>query len=88
MSVLTITFPLRQVAASPVVARLVVQPGELYRLPAVGERVCVVSGQAWLSVSGRDTVLGPAQQTRLAPGSDVALVSALGQTPLLLEVLN
>jgi hypothetical protein len=78
----------RNVADSPVALRLAVYPDEVYRLPQAGECVRVISGRAWLSAQGEDIILGPREQFTLTVSDEAALVSALHQAPVVLEVLN
>jgi hypothetical protein len=48
----------------------------------------VVAGAAWLTVAGKDIFLKRGESMRLLGGKELALVSALGQTPLILEVFG
>ena len=68
--------------------RLVVYPGELYRLAQAGQRVRVTDGQAWMSVENQDVLLAAREAVQLPVSSEMALVSALGAQTLVLEVLN
>lgn len=70
------------------VLRLVVYPGEVYRLPEAGQQLQVQAGQAWLSSQGQDLLLGAHETARLPISPEAALVSAIGQAPLLIELLN
>lgn len=88
MNTLNSTFLSRNITPSEVLVRLAVYPGEVYRLPEVGQRVRVVNGQAWLSAQGRDIVLSPDEQVALAESTEAALVSSLTEAPVVLEVLN
>jgi hypothetical protein len=66
--------------------RLALFPGEALRLPRACRGVCVWAGKAWLSQAGRDVRLGPGEALTLAPGRDPAVVSALGDWALILEL--
>ena len=68
--------------------RLMLRHDELFRLPVTSRGVQVVSGQAWLTVNGEDIFLRKGEKLSLFTGKDLALVSALGHTPLILEVLG
>jgi hypothetical protein len=68
--------------------RLMLRHDELFRLPVTSRGVQVVSGQAWLTVDGEDIFLRKGEKLCLFTGKDLALVSALGHTPLILEVLG
>lgn len=71
-----------------VMVRLMLRHDEVFRLPVVSRGVQVVSGLAWLTVAGEDIFLGNGQRLWLVGAKGAALVSALGQTPLILEVLG
>jgi hypothetical protein len=66
--------------------RLVLYKGEVYRLPATSHGIRVLSGVAWVTVTGKDRILLMDEQTSLSLNNDFALVSALDRTPLVLEV--
>lgn len=68
--------------------RLMLRHDEVFRLPATSQGVQVVSGQAWLTVAGEDIFLKNGQRLWPLANRDSALVSALGQAPLILEVLG
>jgi hypothetical protein len=67
--------------------RIVVYRGEIARLPAGGRALRAVSGKAWITYAGRDIILAPGEAAALAAGEDIALVSALGRNPLVLELV-
>jgi len=76
------------VASETVKLRVVLYPGEVYRLPEAGQRVRVAAGQAWLTTQGRDVVLQADESARLPVSREPALVSSLGPAPLMVELLN
>lgn len=78
----------RNISAGSVLLRLTLYPGEVYRLPEAGQRLRVQAGQAWLSLQGRDLVLGARETACLPVSPEAALVSAVGPAPLLVELLN
>lgn len=78
----------QNVAAQPVALRLMVLPGEVYRLPEAGQRLRVAAGQAWLSLQGQDLVLAAQESTRLPVSAEAALISAVGPAPITVELLN
>jgi len=88
MNTLNSAFLSRNITPSEVLVRLAVYPGEVYRLPEVGQRVRVVDGCAWLSAQGRDVLLCADEQFALAESTEAALVSPLTRAPVVLEVLN
>lgn len=71
-----------------VMVRLMLHDDEVFRLPAASRGVQVVSGLAWLTVAGEDIFLRNDQRLWLVTPKGPALVSALGRTPLILEVLG
>lgn len=88
MNALNSLFTSRNITNSDVLVRLSVYPGEVYRLPEVGQSVRVVNGQAWLSAQGRDVVLSENDELTLSASTEAALVSPLTEAPVVLEVLN
>lgn len=52
-----------------------------------GQRMQVLTGSAWVTFAGADFVLRKGDKLDLAPGSDPALVSALGAGLTILELL-
>ena len=70
------------------ILRLMLRHNEVFRLPAISRGVQVVSGRAWLTVAGEDIFLKNGQRLWLVTDRDTALVSAVGQAPLILEVLG
>ncbi|MCB0169752.1 MAG: ParB N-terminal domain-containing protein [Anaerolineae bacterium] len=66
--------------------RLILYKNEVCRIPQAYSEVKVVSGNAWLTMDGRDMFLVRGERASLASHRDTALISALGKTPLVLEV--
>jgi hypothetical protein len=73
---------------SSLILRLMLRHDEVFRLPVTSQGVQVVSGLAWLTVAGEDILLKNGERLWLLAGKEVALVSALGSAPLILEVLG
>ncbi|MGA2761870.1 MAG: hypothetical protein ABSG17_00755 [Spirochaetia bacterium] len=80
-------------AARPVTAnesrqvlRIALYPGELLPVPRPRRHVHVLSGTAWISAGGRDTVAPQGACVGLAYSRHPALVSGVGGQPLLFEV--
>lgn len=69
---------IRSVTSKTVKLRVVLYPGEVYRLPEAGQRVRVAFGQAWLTTRGRYVVLQADESGRLP----------VGLAPLIVELLN
>lgn len=67
--------------------RLTLYPGKVFRLPQTGHSVRVLSGIAWLTVAGEDIILASNEAASLLPHQETAVISALSNKPLLLEVL-
>jgi hypothetical protein len=72
--------------ASPSPLRVVLVQGEALRLPRSTAALAVLSGTAWVSQAGRESVLQAGEQFLPADGRDAVVVSALGSLPLLLEM--
>lgn len=68
------------------VLRIALLPGELLRIPRARKHMHVLSGTAWISECGRDTVADRGACVRLSPPRHAALVSGLGEQPLLFEI--
>lgn len=78
----------RLVNSDSIQMRLIVYPGELFRLAQTGQRVRVADGRAWVSTQNQDVVLAAPEAVQLPVSSQAALVSAVGAQTLVLEVLN
>lgn len=66
--------------------RLILNRGEVFRFPACRE-VSVLSGVAWVTIAGKDIILNAQEQATLSSQQDSAVISALGNVPLIVEVL-
>jgi hypothetical protein len=60
--------------------------GEIASFTRVGQTLRVISGCAWITVDGEDKTLLSGQQMILEPGEDAAVVSALGDEPLVYRI--
>jgi hypothetical protein len=65
--------------------RLVLERGEVCRLFRQACSVVVRSGTAWIAAEGRDHLLAAGQSLALPPSRD-ALLSGVGEAPLVVEV--
>ncbi len=68
--------------------RVMLLTGEVQRVESNYRGLRVRSGQAWVTVDGRDVVLKRCEEIALGPRHDVAVVSALGHAPLVIELLG
>jgi len=66
--------------------RMVLVEGEALRLPLSLKRISVLSGTAWISQAGRDTLLKSGAFVELSAASDRAVISAIGIVPLCFEM--
>jgi voltage-gated potassium channel Kch len=66
--------------------RILLYAGELYRIPATYRTVRVVEGTALITQAARDLVAGPGRELQLRRGQDVALVSPLRSSQVILEL--
>ena len=78
--------PLPPAGPNAVMLRLLLYQDEVYRLPRAAREVRVLAGRAWLTVAGEDVFVTPGEQLSLSARKDGALISALGQLPLILEI--
>jgi hypothetical protein len=70
---------------SPRTVRLVLERGEVCLLSRRARGVAVRSGIAWIASRGRDFLLAAGQCLSLPPSRD-ALLSGIGEEPLVVEV--
>ena len=66
--------------------RMVLVEGEALRLPLSRLRVSVLSGTAWVTQAGGDTLLQPGESFDLSAAADRAVISPIGTVPLLFEM--
>lgn len=71
-----------------VALRLVLYSGETYRVDRSSAGLRVRDGAAWVTFAGRDAILGRGEELLLEKARDFAVISALGRSPLVLEVLG
>jgi hypothetical protein len=83
-------FPMNELVScsADVALRLVLYRGEVYRFPPAGRGLRILKGRAWVSYAGEDIVLARGDETCLTSSQGFALVSAVGCTPLILEVVE
>jgi len=80
--------PENRLDAASLMLRLMLRYNELFRLPAASRGLAVVAGTAWVTVNGQDIFLACGERLWLPSPRDAALISALGRTPLILEVFG
>ena len=73
---------------SSIIYRLMVYANEAYRLPRDSNGVRVVSGLAYVTHAGRDLIAQAGELLCWEPRKDVAVISALGHTPLVVEIVR
>ncbi len=66
--------------------RFTIHTGEIFRFPSECRELHVLSGIAWIAVAGEDIILPSERTVSLASNKD-AVISPLGNAPLILEVL-
>jgi hypothetical protein len=71
-----------------ITTRIMLLQGEVQRIGANYRGMRVRSGRAWVTVNGRDLVLKRCEEITLEMRQDAAVVSALGQAPLVIELLG
>ena len=62
--------------------------GDVYRLPEEVAELRVKSGMAWVTVPGEDILLSTGEFALFFPGDHDAVLSALGDKPLVVEELG
>jgi len=65
--------------------RLVLYKDEVLRLPEDCKEIRVLSGNAWLTVNGKDITLTQGERESITPYKDTVLVSTLRDIPLVFE---
>jgi hypothetical protein len=78
----------RSLSKTGVSLRLVLYTNEVARLPHTCHGVTVREGLGWVTVEGQDRILRAGDAATFEPGRFPAVVTALGGTPLILEVLG
>ena len=68
--------------------RVMLLTGEVQRVESNYRGLRVRSGQAWVTVNGRDLVLKRCEEMTLEMRQDAVVVSALGHAPLVIELLS
>ncbi len=66
-------------------SRSILYKGEVCRLAPATQGIRVISGNAWLTVSGQDIMLTSCTEKTLSVGKEIALISTLQDTPLIFE---
>jgi hypothetical protein len=66
--------------------RMVLVEGETLRLPHSCLQVSVLSGTAWITQAGTDTLLHGGTSLELSAAGDQAVISAIGKGPLFFEM--
>jgi hypothetical protein len=67
-------------------SRFTLENGEAFRVPQAYREFQVLSGVAWLTVGNKDVILRSGEKASLESQKNVAVISALGKMPLILEV--
>lgn len=68
--------------------RVMLLKGEVQRVKSNYRGLRVRSGQAWVTMNGRDLVLKRGEEVALDEAHDAAVVSSLGHAPLIVELLG
>jgi len=68
--------------------RIVLMKRETYRVAEDRQGLRVRSGQAWVTLNGRDLVLKRGDEIAVQSKNDFAVVSALGHGPVVIELLS
>jgi hypothetical protein len=68
--------------------RLMLCHDEVFRLPVASRSIEVIAGTAWITVNGCDIFLAAREKLWLPSPRDSALISALGRSPLILEIFG
>ena len=77
-----------QVPNTRIQTRVVLLKGEIQRVESNYRGLRVRSGQAWVTLLGRDLVLKRCDEVALDGRHDAAVISPLGHGPLIVELLG
>ena len=87
VSCLNVSIPKYNSNSAFAVLRLILYRNETYRVPYVCGRVHVLSGVAWVTVNQEDIILTANEKVSfVGEKNDSCVISALGDTPLILEI--
>jgi hypothetical protein len=70
----------------PAMRHFTIVRGEARRLPNTFRQFKVLSGCAWVSFGGKDSILIPGDTASFDLDADIAVISAMGHSPLVIEV--
>ena len=76
-----------QVPNTSIQMRVMLLKGEVQRVESNYRGLRVRSGQAWVTLQGRDLVLKRGDEIALEGRHEAAVVSAVGHAPLIIELL-
>jgi hypothetical protein len=77
-----------KLATATTLMRVVLMKQETYRVAEDRQGLRVRSGQAWVTLNGRDLVLKRGDEIAVQSKNDFAVVSALGHGPVVIELLS
>ncbi len=77
-----------QASNTEIQMRVMLFTGEVHRVRSNYRGLRIRSGQAWVTVNGRDLVLKRGEEVALEKRRDATVVSALGHAPLVIELLG
>jgi hypothetical protein len=63
------------------------EKSEVFRIPSACKELHILAGTAWITVAGRDIVLTTGEKVSLETKKDRAILSALGNKSVSVEVL-
>jgi len=67
--------------------RIVLLPGELFRIPVRNQELRILSGSAWVSLDGTDYEVNGGENLPLRGARHSALISDAKELPLVFEIL-
>ncbi len=71
---------------SLVPAQLTLEKGQVFQVPLAYQEIHVLSGTAWITVAREDIILTTGKKASLPSNHGFAVLSALGDVPLILKV--
>lgn len=66
---------------------LTLKKGQVFRIPSVCQEIHVISGSAWITLAEEDIILQVGEKAFFTFNKDSAILSALGNMPLIVEMI-
>jgi hypothetical protein len=68
--------------------QFILEKEQVFPIPSAYQELLILSGIAWLTVAGQDIILTTGEKVSLDSNQGLAILSTLGDKPLILEVIG